>query len=100
MSSYAVIWASEGHEESPVAGSLQVTPQGVVLHGGSRSAEQRIEIRSDEIVCARRTDSRLGPLRAIALDSGHAGTILIASLAGASFRHEILEQLQRLVAAL
>jgi hypothetical protein len=98
MPSYAVLWALKGVDKKPLAGRLQVSEQGVVLHGGSRSAERRIEIPGREIRCARRAITNVGPLPAIALEAASAGTILIATISGLSCRSEILEQLQRLAA--
>ena len=97
MATYAVIWTTEGVDDQPVAGRLEVTDRGVVLHGGSRSGERRVTIPSREILGARRTRVSLGPLTAIAVDAASAGTILIATIAGVGCRSEILEQVQRLV---
>lgn len=99
MASYPVVWTADGSRQKPVAGRLEVTDEGVVLHGGSRDDERRVEIPSHEILCARRAQESLGPLRAIALEAASTGTILIATIAGVGLRSEILEQLQRLVVA-
>ena len=99
VANYAVIWTAAGDEAKPVAGRLEVTDRGIILLGGSRSAERRLTIPRPEILSVRRTRESIGPLPAIALDAASVGTILIATVAGVGCRSEILELLQRLAAA-
>jgi hypothetical protein len=99
MASYPIVWQTETRGEVPVAGRLQMSDRGVVLHGGHRGQERRIEIPAREIIGARSTPEPIGPLRAIALDSRSFATILIATVGGLALRGEILEHLQVLAAA-
>lgn len=94
--SYAVLWQQEG--VLPVAGRLQFGPQSLTLHGGDRGRAARVEILYDEISEVRRSPERLGPLRAIELESAGLGTLLLAAM-GVVLDREVLWELQRIVAA-
>jgi hypothetical protein len=99
MATYPIVWQRESRTEAPVAGRLQVSDRGVVLHGGHRGDERHVEIPAREIIGARRTHEPIGPLRAIALDSRSVGTLLIATVGGIALGTEILEHLQVLAAS-
>jgi hypothetical protein len=97
MHSYAVIWAPDGG--LPVAGRLQLDERSLTLHGGSRGAERRVVVPFADISSVGRAHERIGRLRAIAVDTGGAGALLVASIGGAALDREILERLQVAVAA-
>lgn len=99
MATYPIVWQTDSRGERPVAGRLQISDRGVVLHGGHRGDERHLEIPAHEIAGARNTHETIGPVRAIALDSRSLGTILIATVGGLALRGEILGHLQLLAAA-
>ncbi len=98
MSSYAVLWQKEGGQ--PMAGRLEFDPHGLWLHGGNNEQHVQVEIPFDEIISAHRDPSlRIGPCRAIRLTSRAAGSLLVATIAGAGTLGEILVRLQDALAA-
>lgn len=92
MSSYAVCWRSGG---IAFYGRLEFDPHGLWLHGGERGYELRVEVPYEEIVSAERAGDRIGPCPAIRIQTGAAGTLLIASTGGFGMLSEILETVHR-----
>ena len=98
MTSYAVLW--QNASQSPMSGRLELDPYGLWLHGGNRDQQVRIEIPYGEIVSIDREPTiRIGPCRAIRLNTHAAGSLLVAAIAGIATQCDLLYRLQDAVAA-
>jgi hypothetical protein len=76
------------------SGRLELTSNGLWLHGGSRENEERIGIPYGEIVGLERdTKAHIGPCRAITVVSRNAGELLISSVGGVGILTEIFAAL-------
>jgi hypothetical protein len=99
MTSYPVIWQVGVGGPPPVAGRLDVGPHSLSLHGGRRGSEQRLEISFGELAGVRRTQDRIGVLRAIVIDTVSAGPVTVAAVGASLAYSDILCDLQRIAAA-
>lgn len=98
MSSYAVLWKTPNG--APMAGRLELDPHGLWLHGGNNEERVRVEIPFDELLSVDRGPClRIGPCRAIELTTRAAGSLLLATIAGAGTLGEILVRVQEMLAA-
>jgi hypothetical protein len=94
MASYAVVW--QRGDRLPLAGRLELTPEGLWLRGGSRGSEECVQIPSGEILGLERDSvTRIGRCRAITIFSRNAGELLVASVAGVGILTEIFAALQQ-----
>lgn len=94
MSSYGVVWRNE--EGAPLAGSLELTPKGLWLHGGYCGSEEHVHIPYGEILgFERNPQTHIGRCRAITIFSRDAGELLVASVGGIGILTEIAGALQQ-----
>lgn len=95
--SYAVLF--EQPHQAAMAGRLSVGPRSLSLHGANRELQARLEVPYRDLDAVRRSEKRIGGISAIEFDCHDGDTITLASLDQPGTHHEILESLQRIVAA-
>ena len=92
MSSYAVLWRDD--ESRATAGRLELDSHGLWLHGGGRGAEVCLEVPYGDIESVEHdVRVRIGSCRGLRLVTRHAGTLVIATVAGTGMLGEIRDRL-------
>ena len=89
-SGYAVMW-SNGDTEPTRVGKLELRDEFFALHGGAGQREVREHVAYPEIKRVQRM--RLASLPALRIDRTCGPSLLVASIGGLGFLHEIADTL-------
>ena len=97
MPTYPVVWKTLIDGEAATPGHLEIGPSSLAFRGGTKGAENHVEIPLTDICGVSHSHVQISRLPSVRLDVHGLGVLIFAAIGGIALRAEILEQLQELI---